>query len=206
MDSKSCYFSTDGDIIGPDGIEYSLKHLVPSEIFFDLQIRTESFQIPLWVVYRDHCYSRDLDERKEGDDQAWLLPEKPQDKNRRLFCRDRWMYSHGLPELIRAVMKSGILYRTSQHGLYYRLERSSRRGAGMDEGVYLFFKLSANRGNPMGVRLSVESVHERVNRPSNERGRQSLKFWNALREFLEKNHPQILDAHRKQRALEDKGL
>jgi hypothetical protein len=201
MDSKSCCtINPYGNIIGPDGVEYSLKHLAPSEIVFDLQIKTENFQIPLWVVYRDHCYSRDLDERKDDNDHSWLLPKKEQDKNRRrLFCRDRWVYSHGLPELIRLVTKSGTLYRTTQHGLYYKLERSSKIGAGTDDGMYLFFKFSANRENPMGVRLSVESVHERITRPSNDRGRQSLKFWTALREFVEKNHPQILDMHRQQK-------
>ena len=199
MEAWDCY-------VGPDGIEYSLEHLVPSEILFDLQIKTEILTVPLWVVYRDHCYSRDYNEGKEGEKHAWLLPENPQDKNRRLFCKDRWMYSHGLPSLVSGIVKSGaVCHRTNNQGLYYRLERSSRRGAGPDEGVYLFLKFSPNSTNPMGVRLSVESVHERTNRPSNERGRQGLKFWAVLREFLEKRQD-ILEAIRKQKAPDGRGL
>jgi hypothetical protein len=199
MDAWNCY-------TGPDGIEYSLEHLAPSEILINLQIKTEILTVPLWVVYRDHCYSRDFNERNEGDNQSWLLPENPRDKNRRLFCKDRWMYSHGLPSLVRGIVESSaVCHRTTERGLYYRLERSSRRGAGPDEGVYLFLKLSPNSRNPMGVKLSVESVHERTNRPSNDRGRQSLKFWGALKEFLEKR-PEILEAIRKQKAPDDRGL
>lgn len=191
---------------GPDGIKYSLDHLAPSEILFSLKIKTAIFTIPLWIVYRDHCYSRDFDENKEGDMHAWLLPENPRDKNRRLFCKDRWMYSHGLPSLIRGIVESGaVCHRTTERSLYYRLERSSRKGAGPDEGVYLFFKFSPNRSNPAGVRLSVESVHERTRRPSNDRDKQSLKFWAALREFLEKR-PEILEATRKEKAPVTRGL
>lgn len=199
MDVGKCY-------VGPDGIEYSLEHLAPSEILFELKIKTEILTVPIRVVYRDHCYSRDYNEGKESDDHAWLLPENPWDKNRRLFCKDRWIYSQELPYLVRGIVESGaVCHRTTERGLYYRLERSSRRGAGSDEGVYLFLKLSPNSKNPMGVKLSVESVHERTNRPSNDRGRQSVKFWAALREFLEKR-PEILEALRKRKAPDDRGL
>jgi hypothetical protein len=147
------------------------------------------------VSYRDHCYSRDF---KAGDDPRFLLPENPRDKSRRLFCKDRWMYSHGLPALIHGMVKNSTCYRTTKGGLYYKLERSSRRIATPDEGVYVFFEFSPNNTNPKGVRLSIESVHERTNRPSNDRGRQSLKFWAALKEFLKK-HPLILERHRKEK-------
>ena len=191
--------------LGPDGIQYSLDHLAPLEISFELKIKAEILAIPLWVVFRDHCYSRELDEKKEGGDCAWVLPSNPRDKNRRLFCKDRWMYSHGLPSLIRGIVESGaVCHRTTERSLYYRLERSSRRGSGPDEGVYLFFKFGPNRRNPAGVELSVESVHERTNRPSNDRGRQSLKFWAALKEFLEKR-PEILEAARKKKAPVSRG-
>lgn len=186
--------------LGPDGVEYSLAHLAPCEMSFDLKIKEEIFTVPLWIVYRDHCYSRDFRAEQEGDESAWLLPENPRDRNRRLFCKDRWMYSHGLPDLVHGIVQSGaVCHRTTERSLYYRLERSSRRGAGHDEGVYVFLKLSPNAKNPMGIKLSVESVHERLNRPSNDRGRQSVKFWMAVREFLEKR-PEILDGIRKGKA------
>jgi hypothetical protein len=176
-----------------NGIKYSLEHLSPSEITAIIMIGGETFHVPLWVSYRNHCYSRDF---KTGDDTSLLLPENPQDKNRRLFCKDRWMYSHGLPELIQAMVQNSTCYRTTKGGLYYKLERSSHGLSRPDEGVYVFFELSPNSFNPKGVRLSIESVHERTTRPANDRGRQSLKFWAVLKEILKK-HPHILDAHRK---------
>lgn len=179
--------------VGSDGIKYSLGHLSPNEIIADITIDGETFAVPLWVSFRDHCYSREF---KTGDDTSLLLPENPRDKNRRLFCKDRWMYSHGLPDLVQGMVKNSTCYRTTKGGLYYKLERSSRRLATPDEGVYVFFELSPNKINPKGVRMSVESVHERTTRPANDRGRQSLKFWVALKEVLKK-HPHILDAHRK---------
>jgi hypothetical protein len=124
-----------------DGIEYSLAHLSPSEINANISIDEEVFEVPLWVSYRDHCYSRGF---KLGDDTSLLLPENPRDKNRRLFCKDRWMYSHGLPDLIQAMVKNATCYRTTTGGLYYNLKRSSHKGAGQDEGIYVFFELSPN--------------------------------------------------------------
>jgi hypothetical protein len=199
MNNKGCKIVGD-DIIGPDGTVYTIKHLSSTEVEFELKIKNEVFNIPIWIVYRDHCYSRDFDVSKEGDQAHWLMPVNPLDKNRRLFCKDRWSYSCSLPAVISNLIANGLLYRTTNNGLYYRLERSSRASAHSDEGIYLFFKFSPNKRKPTGVVLSVESVHERNNRPGNDRGRQSLKFWEAVRELVEKKHPHILEELRKQKA------
>ena len=192
---------TDQNVIGPDGSVYTLKHLSQCETSFDLKIKEELFTVPVLIKYRDHCYSRDFDLLKEGDQEHWLMPINPMDKNRRLFCKDRWAYSKSLPDLISNMIANGVLYRTTNNGLYYKLERSSRISSHTDEGIYLFFKFSPNKYNPAGFVLSVESVHERKNRPTNDRGRQSLKFWQVVRELLEKKHPNILEELRKQKAL-----
>lgn len=178
---------------GPDGSEYSLEHLAPFESTFGLKEGSETLHIPLWITFRDHCYSREVGKEEAEDEAAlaWRIPGRPDDPIR-LFCRDRWTYSHGLPSLLRNLIAGSTCYRTNQHGLYFRLEKSSKRGARAEEGWYLFFSFARNPDRQGQLRLSVESIHDRPTRPSNARGNHPLRFWAALKEYLEQR-PELFE-------------
>ncbi len=184
---------------GPDGIEYSLAHLEPFEVIIDLRVGEEQFQVPLWVVYRNHCYSRDAFGKDVDDEEvmAWQLPEDPRERYPRLFCKDRWTYSHGLPAVVRTVLIQSRCYRTNDRGLYYKFDRASRTQAGSVEGTYLFYRFEANRYNSAGLVLSIESVHYRTTLPQNDRNRQLINFKIALDESLQKHYPEVLNELRK---------
>lgn len=188
--------------IGPDGNEYSLGHLAPFETVFGLKMGDEILEIPLWVTFRDHCYSRDISKEDSEEALTWIMPAKTGEAPR-LFCRDRWTYSHGLPSLLRNLIAGSTCYRTNQHGLYFRLEKSSRRGARAEEGWYMFFSFARNPGREGQLRLSIESIHDRPTRPSNARGNHSLRFWAALKEYLEQR--QELFEEIKEEARKTKG-
>lgn len=182
---------------GPDGVVYTLDHLASSEVVIAVKVGDEELQVPLWVVYRNHCYSRDYAYGKDGDEELeWRLPDEPGERSIRLFCRDRWAYSHSLPAVVKAVLFASKCFRTTNRGLYYKFDRASKVQAGSYEGIYLFFKFARNRYNHAGLMLSVESVHERTTLPMNDRGRQQTTFKIALIEFL-KDNPDILEEIRK---------
>jgi hypothetical protein len=171
--------------IGPDDNEYSLTHLAPFEIIFKLKIKNQILDIPIWISFRDHCYTREV---TQGDDLKWLIG-----GTTRIFCRDRWTYSHGVPNLLRSFISDsqGSCYRTTQRGLYFKLEKSSHRVSNPTEGWYLFFKFSKGNKKLGQLSLSVESVHDRTSLPANARGNHSLRFWSALKDFL-KTRPDLL--------------
>lgn len=179
--------------LGPDGVEYCLDHLAAFELLIDIQIDTETLQVPLWVVFRNHCYSLDHVPSKDDDESLrWQLPTDTRERHARLFCPIRWKHSHALPTMIRATLAEAKCYRTTNQGLYYKFDRSPRMPAGAVTGTYLFFKFTRNRYSPAGLVLSIESVHARTTLPMNDRGKQQLTFKIALIESLRTHHLAVL--------------
>lgn len=182
---------------GPDGVTYDLAHLDAFEVVINLKIGEEDLQVPLWVVFRNHCYSREVMLGKDGDEEMqWELPPEPGEQYTRLFCPQRWAASHNLVEMVKTVLFEANCYRTTARGLYYKFDRAPRMQAGSAVGAYLFFKFRRNRHNPQGLVLSIESVHNRTNLPANDRNRQRITFKIALKESLQDHYPEVLEAIR----------
>lgn len=184
---------------GPDGTDYDLAHLAAFECISTVTISGEKLEVPVLVLFRDHCYTREME---EGDDESWRI-----DCNGRkdaVFCPIRWTFSNGLRDLISGLVKGGRCYLTSQSGQYFRVQHSNERDKPPDHGWYVFFSFEKRRKGP-GVALSIVSVHPRQTWPSNARGRQNMKFGAALAAYL-KGQPQILEALRKEKGPQQGGL
>jgi hypothetical protein len=159
---------------GPDGIDYPLRHLAPFHYNFEIRRKTGSVTVRLYVTFTDHTYSRDPlpDESRE-----WFLP-PVEGKPDRVFCRDRWEFSRGLPQLIRDFLAAGnsacrIL---DKRNSYVRIERD---GLNTFVGWYLFFELE-RRGGERDLRLTFRSVHHRESLPGNDLGKSPVPIWKLV--------------------------
>jgi hypothetical protein len=174
----------------PAGAKYSLEHLSPTSHFFGVTVDRKVYDLPILVLYRDHCYTRSF---VAGVDNTDLLY-RSDARERRVFCPDRWAYSCGLPGIIENVLRQNAqCYAASQDGLYFRIDSSTASpSARPHAGWYLFFKFRPQRSAP-GVILSVESNHERTSWPSNARGRKPARFRVLLTEYLRKRPDLLTD-------------
>lgn len=164
--------------VGPDKITYDLSHLAPFECVGNISIAGEKFEVPILVNFNDHCYTREME---PGDDPAWKIPCK--DRADGMFCPVRWTFSCGLKDLVRALIGRGNCYLTTQNGHYFKVQLSNDRNKPADHGWYIFFKLERRRKG-LGVALTIKSIHERPNWPTNARGRQYERFGAALAKFV----------------------
>jgi len=162
----------------PDGAIYSLNHLQPYSRTVEIRVGGVTYLVPLLFIFQDHCYTREL---KHESDEPWLISERH--GQRRVFCPDRWTFSHGLPALIEAMIPKGDCYRTTEKPRYFRVQRNNPRDYTDDAGWYIFFRFNKDRKKP-GVVMSIESVHSRPNWPANARGRQVTRFGKALADFI----------------------
>lgn len=159
---------------GPDGTDYTLGHLAPFNFDFEIRNKAGSVTVPLYVTFTDHTYSRDPfpDESRE-----WFLP-PVEGKPDRVFCRDRWAFSLGLPQIVRDFLEAGnntcrILDRRNS---YVRIERD---GPNTFVGWYLFFELE-RRGRERHLRLTFRSVHHRDGLPGNDLGKSPVQIWKLI--------------------------
>ncbi|WP_341960041.1 hypothetical protein [Pseudomonas sp. RC10] len=171
------------EFVTPTGAKYSLSHLAPSTHFFGVTLDKQAYDLPVRVMYRDHCYTRSF--VSGSDDPKFLFI--PCVGEQRVFCPDRWAYSCGLPGIIENLLRQNAqCYCATQDGLYFKIDSSTvNRSVAPHAGWYLFFKFRPYRSGP-GVVLSVESNHERTSWPSNARGRKPARFRVLLTEYLRK--------------------
>lgn len=171
-------------VVGPEKAVYCIKHLQPTTYTFGVTVRGTAYDLPIHVVYRDHCYSRGFD--PSLDDSSALLPGDHM-KDPRVFCADRWDYSHQLPKLVGDLIQyNGACYPTTNAGLFFKVDRTGVNIAtNRNDGWHLFFELGPNPGAP-GLKVTVRSSHERTSWPSNAKGRTSLRLRVAITDYLKK--------------------
>jgi hypothetical protein len=177
------------EFVTPTGATYSLRHLSPSNHIFGVTVNKKAYELPIQVMYRDHCYTRSF--IVESDDPELLFT--PSTGERRVFCPDRWAYSCGLPGIVdNLIRQNAQCYSASQDGLYFKVESSTaNRRTTPHAGWYLFFKFRPHRRG-VGIILSVESNHERTSWPSNARGRKPARFRVLLTDYL-RRRPDLLE-------------
>lgn len=159
---------------GPDGSDYSLKHLAPFVFEFEVRRKSGTVTLPLYVTFSDHTYSRDPfpDEGRE-----WFLP-PVEGKPDRCFCKERWEFSLELQNLVHTLLSKGVgvCRILDRNNAYFRIERD---GVNPFVGWYLFFDLEQRRGKRM-ARLTFRSVHHRQSLPSNDLGKSPVPIWKLI--------------------------
>jgi len=176
------------EFMEPDNGMYPLHHLTPTEHTFAVTVNKTPYLLPITVIYRDHCYTRAYEEGVHDPKEIYL----PNTGENRVFCPDRWKYSHGLPTLMESLIKHNTpCYAAAQNGLYFKIDKPAQKQPNLpDAGWYLFFKIKP-RQTGIGIAISVESSHERSSWPSNAKSRKSARLRVVLTEYLNRR-PELL--------------
>lgn len=174
------------EIIGSDGTSYCIRHLAPTSHTFGLRLNGSLYDLPIQVVYGNHCYTRSP---KDGDESSFSYRDGADEA--RIFCRERWDYSHQLPGLVTAIMNNDShCHPTSRTGLYFKVDRVGFNvNQNPNAGWHLFFEFSPIHAGP-GVRMQLRSNHPRETKPHNARGK-PVRFRFALTDYL-KDRPELL--------------
>lgn len=161
------------------GNAYSLEHLAPFAVTYQILVEGEPVDVTLHVHFPNHCYTRS---RHDSDpDEAVLIPE-PDDRSdeERVFCINRWNFSQKLPDIIKNLHSKGCFPGGSKE-IFYRQEDPPR--AGHVAGWYLVFRLGVSNTHK-NLTMSVRSVHYRYNKPYDIRGG-SRRFYIILQQFYQ---------------------
>lgn len=165
------------DITDSSGNKYSIAHLKPLNVIFDIRCAGEPISVDLYVIFSNHCYTGSRKDHHTDEDV--LFREKRQyGVDERVFDLERWEFSKRLPGIIKD-LHSRLCLQGGSRELFYRQEE--RPSPSSYEGWYLCIRLSADNTNRRLV-LSVRSAHYRRNRPFDVRGAPK-RFYAVLAQF-----------------------
>lgn len=162
------------------GKTYSLKHLRPFSVVFQVKTKEGLKDIEFFVLFSSHCYTRS---RKNGDsDKSVIFREKKRHGHvdERVFCKNRWEFSKSLPKIIQTLHDKHCLPGGGKE-LLYRQEKKSQPGS--YDGWYICIRLGVSH-HYRNLTLSVRSAHWRPNRPFDIRG-PSRRFYALLARFYQ---------------------
>lgn len=164
------------------GIVYSIEHLKPFTVTYNVFVDKLPVSIPLVVIFSNHCYTRSKNDKDLDIDILSEEKKKNGDIDCRVFCPDRWGFSFLLVDIIKELHSKLCLSGKSKE-LFYRQEKPIGSGV-LHEGWYICLKLDVSQKHKNLV-LNVRSSHYRTNRPF-EAGGGTNKFYSILSEFYKK--------------------
>jgi hypothetical protein len=139
----------------PSGTHYDLDHLHPQVVGFRLPATTRrpSRDIQVRVTYGLHCFTRDPKPDEQFPPSAVYFRNREQ----RLFCADRWMWSLALPGIVRTIDQRNC-YETNRRNHVLFSTATCDNG---DEYAVFFAVRRAGSDVPQDLNMLLISAHAR---------------------------------------------
>lgn len=164
---------------GPDGKQYDLRHLKPTNYQVSITVDGKRYLVPLVVTFSHHCYS-DGDGGAVQPGDPWYLCQDH--KGHRVFCPTRWESSLDLPENIGFLINQNKgCYDAKSKGNYLHLRNPNVKFPG--NGWYVMFNFK-RATLPALVHMSINSHHHRRALPTDIRNARQKPFGMMLAQWL----------------------
>lgn len=144
-----------------DGESYCLRHLHPFE-WKSIQPGTKDKPDRNYlfdVKFSIHCFTRDPYSNEHIHESQWYSDSRES----RVFCRERYLLSHQLPEIIRSTDKHKVL--NTKKGNFLTIEVIDEEGNARDYHVYFSVSRSSKKKGFLNLYVQSAYPEDTGNRP-----------------------------------------